>query len=131
MTANKLKKINQIIALFIWLICVLMLCLKSQPVYGALFFIPFVMYPHAITHIVLHRVKTKAAQIILMIALISYFAWFTFIYINVFYLFLDAQSAIALLFVGIYATPIMLIFWLTIWLVERKFHFEQTQDIGK
>lgn len=104
-------KTNQIIATAFWVIGILMLCAKSEPFFGALFFIPFSLGPQVITHIGISCAKSAKAQIILLVALLAYFAWFVLVYIAVFYILSDPQSPIVLVFVGIYAAPVMLLLW--------------------
>lgn len=115
-----MKKTNNIIAASIWIAGTFVLCYQATPIMGGLFFVPFVLGPHAVTHIGVWLAKTKKAQSILMFALFAYAAWFGFVYTDVFYLHPDTQSPIALLFVGVYALPVLVPLWAVAWWLDSK-----------
>jgi hypothetical protein len=96
--------------------------------YGVLFFIPFALGPQAIKHVAIIRAKSVKSQIVLLAALLAYFAWFTFVYVDAFYVHLDPQSAIALLFIGIYSLPVLGVFWWVAYLMEWKFRVNQSPE---
>ena len=98
-----------------------MLAAKSEPVIvGVLSFLPFTLGPHAVTHFGVLRAKSKRSQFILLLAMLSYMAWFVFLYVDIFYLNPDPQSPIALLFVGAYALPVLAVLWFAAQRAEKK-----------
>jgi hypothetical protein len=111
---------NQIIAVVFWVTGIGMLCYQSSPFWGAAFFVPFVFGPMFVTHVAVWWAKATTSQFILTLALVSYFAWFLYVYVDVFCIHLDPQSAIALLFVGVYSLPVMLVLWLLTFVMEMK-----------
>ncbi len=111
---------NKMLAILIWFIVVIMLATKTDSFGGGLFFIPFVMWPHLISHIMIYRRKILFSQLILMIAQVGYFIWFCYVYNDIFYKNLDPQSSIGLIFVGFYAAKILIFFWLIAWQISGK-----------
>ena len=66
--------------------------------------------------------------------LLGYFVWLVVVYIDVFYIHIDAQSSIALLFVGAYAYPVLAIFWIGTFIIEMKSRIgrqEASADVKK
>lgn len=86
---------------------------------GLLFFVPFTLGPLFVTLLLGFIVRRKLALGLLLTSTLIYFAWFLFIYLSAFYWHLDAQSAIALLIIGIYSLPVMIPLWIVAWL-KRK-----------
>jgi hypothetical protein len=115
-----MKKTNNIIAIAVWVAGLFVLCYEATPILGGLFFVPFTLGPHAITHMGVWAAKTTKAQVILTLTLIAYAIWFSVVYVDVRYLHPDPQSPIALLFVGIYALPGLLPLWAIAWWFDRK-----------
>ncbi|MBK1834112.1 hypothetical protein [Roseibacillus ishigakijimensis] len=62
----------------------------------------------------------RFCQILLTVGSLLYGGWFAFVYLSAFHWHLDAQSSIALLFVGIYSLPIMIPIWLVSATVHRR-----------
>ena len=56
--------------------------------------------------------------------MLAYVSWFFFVYIDVFYLHPDAQSPIALLFVGLVSLPVMIPVWVGAFAFERRAKFK-------
>ena len=81
---------------------------------------PFALWPQFITHIGILRAKSTGSQALLMLTLLLYFAWFVYVYVDAFYIHLDPQSAIAILFPGFYASPVLLMLWLLAYWVEAR-----------
>jgi len=78
---------------------------------GLLFFLPFIMTPLIVNANLAWRWQTKVAQALLQLATLAYAGWAIHIYIDVFYIHPDPQSAVALVFVGIYAAPPLVVVW--------------------
>ncbi|WP_339727784.1 hypothetical protein [uncultured Gimesia sp.] len=91
----------------------LVLCLQSTPFYAGLFFVPFVFGPLVVTAVLSFALLSTRAQTLLTISSILYALWFVYIYAQAFYINPDPQSPIAFLFIGIYAVPVLAIFWIT------------------
>ncbi len=89
-----------------------LLALKSNPMIGVLFFIPFALGPLLVTYGLTFICHRKPSLVILLISAAAYLTWFLFVYMNAFYWHPDPQSPIALLFVGVYSLPVMLPLWL-------------------
>ena len=115
-----MKKLNKFVAALFWVVGMVALCTKSEPFYGGLLFLPFAFGPQILTHIGILFARSRGAQTTLFIALVAYFAWFSFIFVEVFYLNPDPQGAVALLFVGVYSTPVMLVLWVIAALFEHR-----------
>lgn len=94
---------------------------KSEPVLSGLFFVPFALGPLFVSIFLSIISPSKSCQITLSIGSILYALWFGYIYLDAFYWHLDPQSAIALVFIGIYSLPVMILVWI-ITLVLRKKH---------
>lgn len=120
-----MKKINKIVAALFWIAGTVALCAKAEPFYAGIFFLPFALGPQILTHVGILFARTRGAQITLFIALVVFFAWFVFVYMNVFYLDPDPQGAVGLLFVGVYSTPIMLVLWVIAALFEHRLKMAQ------
>ncbi len=97
-----------------------MLCCKAEPHWAGLLLLAIALGPHAVTHLGVSRAKSVGSQCVLTLALSAYFAWFAYVYINVFYVHVSAFAAIAIAFVPLYAMPIMMVFWVLAYWIERK-----------
>ncbi|MEZ5277579.1 MAG: hypothetical protein R3F07_14460 [Opitutaceae bacterium] len=115
-----IRTINLKCALAFWVTGLVALCLKADPFYAGLLFLPFALGPQILTHLAIVHAKSKGAQITLTVALVGYFAWFCLVFIEIFYRHPDPQGAVALLFVGVYATPAMLVLWLLVAFFEHR-----------
>ena len=113
-----LKIFNNSLAGGLWALGILMLCVKADPFAGGLFFVPFSLWPHAVTHIGMLLARKRRTQIFLLVTMLLYFAWFMTIYMDAFYVHLDPQSPIVLLFVGTLAAPVMLVLWIITLVLE-------------
>jgi hypothetical protein len=99
---------------------------ESSSLSGALFFTPFALGPLFISLFVASINPVRTSQIILIAGSILYATWFAFVFLSAFYWHIDAQSAIALLFIGIYSLPLMIPVWLiAFWLNKRNNSGEQ------
>lgn len=90
----------------------LLLCSKSEPFLGGLFFVPFAFGPLAVTIALAFVFRSTLAQYLLVVSSVMYGVWFAFVYAQAVFLNPDPQSPIAFLFVGIYAFPVLAIFWI-------------------
>lgn len=106
-----MRIMNKILAVFIWLVVVLMLGEQTDNLVALAWGLLFTMPNHLISHILAYKLKFFWSQLCVLIAMIAYFAWFSFVYYEVFYVCVDAQSAIALVFVGPYALIVLLPLW--------------------
>jgi hypothetical protein len=105
-------KFNHILAIFVWVAAGVALVRVSEPWYGMMVLIPFILGPHLVSHTMCFFVKSRRAAAILSFGMLAYLAWFFFVYVNAYYIELDAQSSIALLFVGLVSLPVMIPVWL-------------------
>lgn len=93
---------------------------KSRPIIGALFFVPFALGPLFVSMKIAATSPYRSCQIILAIGTGLYAVWFGFIFLDAFYWNLDPQSAIALLFIGLYSLPVMIPIWLGALALKRR-----------
>jgi hypothetical protein len=127
---------NQFIAIVFWIVGLGMLCFASWPVWGGLFLVPFALGPQFITHVGVFRAKSLVSQCILTLTLVLYFAWFVYVYIDVFYIHLDPQSAVALLFTALAVVPILnvqafwilILLWSLVFLIELRLRVSRSHD---
>jgi len=94
------------------LIGTLLLCSQADPFSAGLFFVPFSFGPLAVTLGLAFALRSPLAQVLLTVSSVLYGAWFAFICAQAFFVNPDPQSPIAFLFVGIYAIPVLVIFWI-------------------
>jgi len=85
---------------------------------GAWFFLPFTMTPLLINAGLARLWRTFWSQTIVLIATIAYSGWFLYVYLYAVKWHPDPQGSLAFLFVGIYAFPVLLGFWLISFAVE-------------
>lgn len=90
----------------------LALCIQATSFYAGLFFVPFAFGPLVITVILSFALRSRSAQVLLATSSVLYAAWFGYIYADAFYLNPDPQSPIAFLFIGVYAVPVLVVFWI-------------------
>jgi hypothetical protein len=114
-------KINKVIAILIWVVSGITLALESTPLYAFLFFVPFALFPHGINHLLIYKLSSLCSQYILLLGQLMYFGWYIYIYIDTFYVNLDAQSGLVMLFVGIYSLPVMAVVWFTANSICKKY----------
>lgn len=107
-----MAKINHCLAIVVWLAVCVALAGQSDPMYGFVFFVPFSLGPHAVSHLLCLWIRSRRAATLLGVGMLAYAAWFFFVYADAFYFNLDAQSAIAMLYVGIVTLPVMIPVWL-------------------
>lgn len=76
-----------------------------------IFALPFTMLPFMVTLVLAQKWRTTAGQIMLLLAAIAYCVWFAIVYLDVTVWHPDPNAAIAFVFVGIYAAPVLLLLW--------------------
>jgi len=121
---SQMSKFNQILAITVWVSVCVALASKSEPFFGFLFFVPFTLGPHAVSHALCFWLKSRGSAILLGIGMLAYVSWFFFVYIDAFSVHLDAQSSIALLFVGLVSLPVMIPVWVGAFAFERRAKFK-------
>ena len=90
----------------------LVLCSHATPFFAGLFFVPFAFGPLAVTLGLSVLLRSKPAQAVLTVSSVLYAVWFGYVYLQAFHLNSDPQSPIAFLFVGVYALPVLIGFWI-------------------
>lgn len=107
----RLRRANGILALAIWGVGIAALALLSRPPMPGLFFVPFVMWPHAITHLAILNAKDGKGQSCLLVAQVVYTLWVATACVAMF----RAPSGTApmdLLVVAFRAFPALGVFWM-------------------
>ena len=94
--------------------CIVLLS-ESSSIGGALFFIPFSFGPLLVSIALTFYVWSRFSLLVLAVGSSLYGVWFGYVYMSAFHWHIDPQSAIALLFVGIYSLPVMIPVWLIVW----------------
>jgi len=94
------------------LIGTLFFCSLAEHFFAGLFFVPFSFGPLAVTIGLAFALRSTLAQVLLTVSSILYGAWFAFVCAQAFFVNPDPQSPIVFLFVGIYAIPVLVIFWI-------------------
>ena len=92
----------------------------TKSIIGALFFVPFALGPLFVSMKIAATAPYRSCQIILAIGTGLYAVWFGFIFLDAFYWHLDPQSAIALVFIGLYSLPVMIPIWLGALALKRR-----------
>lgn len=117
----------------------LLLCSKSEPFLGGLFFVPFAFGPLAVTIGLAFALRSTVAQYLLTVSSVLYGVWFAFVYTQAVYVNPDPQSPIAFLFIGIYAFPVLALFWITAavahwrkwkWTPNQRMHARRPSGLG-
>ncbi|KGI77089.1 hypothetical protein [Oleiagrimonas soli] len=89
-----------------------LICIQAKPAMAGLFFVPFALGPLCITLFLAILFTDRRAERVLLMSTALYAAWFGYVYVDIFHWHADPQSAIGLLFVGVYALPVLLVFWI-------------------
>jgi hypothetical protein len=106
-----LRKVNGVLAATIWVLGIGTLALLSRPPMPGLFFVPFVMWPHAITHLAVLNAKDGKGQCCLFAAQIIYAIWVGTACVAMFSA--PAETApMALLVVAFKAFPALGVLWI-------------------
>lgn len=88
------------------------ICLAADWFVAGLLFIPFVLGPLLINLSQTSYWLSKGSQAVLMTATIAYAIWFAYVYSMAIIWGTDAQSPIALLFIGVFSLPVMVPLWI-------------------
>jgi len=92
----------------------------SGKVFAMTFFLPFYGFPLIVSIVLSARFKKEpASQVFLAIASLLYALWFVYAMHDAFYVHLDPQSGLVIIFVGIYALPILLPLWIVAFLLNN------------
>jgi hypothetical protein len=106
----RLQKTNKVLAIAIWVVGIGTLALLSRPPMPGLFFVPFVMWPHAITHFAVLNARDGKGQSCLFGAQLVYVAWVGMTCVAMFRAPADA-AAVDLLVVAFKAFPALGVLW--------------------
>lgn len=119
-TGRGVAGVNHVLAWAVWIAGCLALGAQAQPVYAFVFVVPFSLGPHAVSHGLCFGIRSRGAGVVLAVGMVAYAAWFLYVYADAFYFHPDAQSAIALAFIGVVSLPVMIPVWLVaMWLEWR------------
>jgi hypothetical protein len=105
-------------SIFMLLLTIILYSMKSTPYYGAIFFLPFYGFPIIIIGISSFFLNRIISYIFLLLSLLLYGIFFVYTYYNAFYLHLDPQSGLIILFVGVYSLPVMIPLWVTVFFIN-------------
>jgi hypothetical protein len=92
----------------------------SSGLLGVLFFTSFVLGPFIINVFLSHVINDLKSSVILFSSSVMYIIWTIYVYVSAFYIHPDPQSPIALLFIGIYAVPVMTIFQIVAYRMNKR-----------
>ena len=107
-----MKQATLILTTLTLVIGTLLLCSQSRGFFSGLFFVPTSLGPVFVTLLMAVFLSSRRAQIALFVSSVLYCGWFAYAYADIFYIHLDPQSSIALLFIGAVSLPVMAVFWL-------------------
>ena len=88
---------------------------------GMAFFLPFYGTPLIVSIVLSIVSKNSFSQGILATTSLLYGIWFAYAMYFAFYVHLDPQSGLIILFVGIYSLPVMLPAWITAYVLDRNY----------
>ena len=95
-------------------------------VFGTLLFLALCGFPQIVSIMLSVRSKNPFSHITLMIASLLYGGWFAYIEYDAFFVNLDPQSGIAMIFIGVYALPVLLPLWIAA-IVLNRYHAKQSE----
>ena len=127
---RKMKSPAFIATTFTIVIGMVILMSISEPVLGAFIFVPFALGPLFVSLIVAAFSSCRSCQATLILGSVLYAAWFTFVYLSAFHWHPDAQSGIALLFIGVYSLPVMIPIWVVTLALRRRNRINSEPDAG-
>ena len=129
-----MKQATLIVTTLILVIGTLLLCSQSKGFFSGLFFVPTSLGPLFVTLLMAAFLSRKRAQIALLVSSVLYGGWFAYAYASIFYIDVDPQGAIALLFIGAYSSPVMAVFWIAAGVLQaappRPNHAFQRTEAG-
>ena len=88
----------------------IMLCIPSPNFFGGVFVVPFALGPLFLSLALAKRWRDRVSQIAISAGTLAYAVWFVYVYLTNF-LSADPQAGIPLLFIGIWAMPVMACVW--------------------
>ena len=91
----------------------------SPPWSASVLSLAIVLWPHAITHILLFRTRAAESQCVLLGAFLAYAFWVHYANADIL-AHPDAQAPIGLLFVAPYALPVLAVAWFTARRLDRR-----------
>ena len=89
--------------------------------FGTLFFLPFYSFPLIVNLVLSFKWKYFWSHVILAVSSLLYGLWFAYAMYDAFYVHLDPQSALIILFVGIYSLPVMVPAWIVASLLNSHY----------
>ena len=125
----------------IGLSCIILIGMITFTVYRADFrgdvvlmvsFIPFSLFyafPLIVSIMLSVYTRNSFSQIILLMASLLYGIWFAYAVYDAFYVNTDPQSGLVLIFVGIYALPVLLPLWITAYVLNRRYARKQKSQV--
>ena len=116
-----------------WPLSIVLLAQHAKSFAGVVFFLIFTHSVHLINTVAAHRIREPLAQIPVAVAVVGYIGWSAYIYMQVFHWNTDPQSPIALLFIGVYAVPVVvpllaLAWWRQVAVPSRMKHDVKRSD---
>jgi hypothetical protein len=99
----------------------------EKMLFGTLLFLPFYGFPLIVSIVLSAWTKNSLPQCILLTASLLYGVWFAYAVYSAFYVSPDPQSGLIIMFVGIYALPVLLPLWLVARFVEM-YHRKKNQN---
>ena len=85
-----------------------------------LFMLPFYGFPPIVSIVLSARSKCPISQVIPAGTSLLYGIWFAIVVYDSFYVHLDAQSGLVMIFVGIYFLPVLLPLWIVAHVMEKR-----------
>ncbi|MBC2602509.1 hypothetical protein [Puniceicoccus vermicola] len=115
-------------SLMVFIVASLLLLTKASSPAGLLLFMPFSFGPMIATLLLGLWAKSKRSSVLLLASNLIYFAWFLWVYIDVFYIHIDPQGPIAFVFIGMASLPVMIPLWIIALVLERKNKLNQMSE---
>ena len=115
-----MKPATLTITTLILVVGTLLLCGQSKGFFSGLFFVPTALGPLFVTFLMASFLPSKRAQAALFVSSVLYGGWFAYAYASIFYIDVEPQGAIALLFIGAFSLPVMAVCWITAGVLQAK-----------
>lgn len=130
-----MKRLSAGLSVLFLLVAVALLANQARDWRGVLFFVPFSLGPLLLNLVPALLLRSRLSQWILSLAAVAYFSWFCWIYCRAFYVNPDPQSPIALVVIGIYALPVMILLWIAAaianWFATRAHKNHEFNSVGE
>ena len=101
--------------------------------FAVVYLFALTMSPLVMNTVVTAVAKARASHIVLLCTTVAYFAWASYLYIDVTYFSSDGQAGFALLLTAIAASPFLLIAWIACLVIEirdRRRNRDSDTDLG-